>query len=226
MFLIKNVSKLKHLLDNNKLWAERMTAAKPDFFENLSQLQNPDYLWIGCSDSRITPAASIGLLPGEIFVHRNIANLVVHTDMNCLSVVQFAVEVLKIEHIIVCGHYGCGGVIAAYRNVRLGLIDNWLRHIQDIAKDYKDLLDAEPDEEKKIDRLSELNIFEQVTNVAETTILQEAWANGQTVAIHGWIYRLSEGIFQDLNVTVGGFEDLADLRERSLLRRKNIGAGK
>ncbi|HEX8249747.1 MAG TPA: carbonate dehydratase [Pyrinomonadaceae bacterium] len=220
------MSKLKHLLDDNKDWARQMTESKPDFFESLARLQNPQYLWIGCSDSRITPAVSIGLLPGELFVHRNIANLVVHTDMNCLSVMQFAVEALKVKHIIVCGHYNCGGVIAAFENARLGLIDNWLRHIQDIAKDFKDLLDAAPTKNEKLDLLCELNIVEQVMNVGETTILQDAWMNGQNVSVHGWIYRLDEGIFQDLNVTIESLADLAELREKSLTKRKKIGVGK
>ena len=220
------MSKLEKLLDNNKRWARRMAAEQPDFFQNLSRIQKPEYLWIGCSDSRITPAMSIGLLPGELFVHRNIANLVIHTDMNCLSVLQFAVEVLRIKHIIVCGHYGCGGVIAAYQNAQLGLIDNWLRHIQDIAKHYKEALDAEPDDESRIDLLCELNVIEQVMNVGETTILQNAWLNRQEVAIHGWIYRLAEGVFQDLNVTIENLADLSALREKSLLRRKKVGVGK
>lgn len=219
------MSKLKHLLDDNKKWARQITEENPDFFENLARLQSPQYLWIGCSDSRITPAVSIGLLPGELFVHRNIANLVVHTDMNCLSVMQFAVEALKVKHIIVCGHYNCGGVLAAFENARLGLIDNWLRHIQDIAKDFKDLLDAAT-EDKKLDLLCELNVVEQVMNVGETTILQDAWMNGQEVAIHGWIYRLDEGIFQDLNVTIESLADLTELREKSLTKRKKIGVGK
>jgi carbonic anhydrase len=219
------VSKLKHLLDDNKKWARQITEDNPDFFENLARLQSPQYLWIGCSDSRITPAVSIGLLPGELFVHRNIANLVVHTDMNCLSVMQFAVEALKVKHIIVCGHYNCGGVLAAFENARLGLIDNWLRHIQDIAKDFKDLLDAAT-EDKKLDLLCELNVVEQVMNVGETTILQDAWMKGQEVAIHGWIYRLDEGIFQDLNVTIESLADLTELREKSLTKRKKFGVGK
>ncbi|HEY0048726.1 MAG TPA: carbonate dehydratase [Pyrinomonadaceae bacterium] len=219
------MSKLKHLLDDNKKWARQITEDNPDFFENLARLQNPQYLWIGCSDSRITPAVSIGLLPGELFVHRNIANLVVHTDMNCLSVMQFAVEALKVKHIIVCGHYNCGGVLAAFENARLGLIDNWLRHIQDIAKDFKDLLDAAT-EDKKLDLLCELNVVEQVMNVGETTILQDAWMKGQEVAIHGWIYRLDEGIFQDLNVTIESLADLTELREKSLTKRKKFGVGK
>jgi carbonic anhydrase len=220
------VSKLKHLLDDNKKWARQITDDNPDFFKNLAGLQSPQYLWIGCSDSRITPAVSIGLLPGELFVHRNIANLVVHTDMNCLSVMQFAVEALKIKHIIVCGHYNCGGVLAAFENARLGLIDNWLRHIQDIAKDFKDVLDEAPTNDEKLDLLCELNVVEQVMNVGETTVLHDAWMNGQEVAVHGWIYRLDEGIFQDLNVTIESLADLADLREKSLTKRKKIGTGK
>lgn len=203
-----------------------MTESKPDFFENLARLQTPQYLWIGCSDSRITPAVSIGLLPGELFVHRNIANLVVHTDMNCLSVMQFAVEALKVKHIIVCGHYNCGGVLAAFQNQRLGLIDNWLRHIQDIVKDFQDFLDAAATDDQKLDLLCELNVIEQVMNVGETTILQDAWASGQQIMVHGWIYRLDEGIFQDLNVTIESLEDLAGLREKSLMKRKKIGVGK
>jgi carbonic anhydrase len=220
------VSKLKHLLDDNKIWAAQMTESNPDFFENLARLQNPHYLWIGCSDSRITPAISIGLLPGELFVHRNIANLVVHTDMNCLSVMQFAIEALKVKHIIVCGHYNCGGVLAAFKNERLGLIDNWLRHIQDIAKDFKDLLDTAATNDEKLDLLCELNVVEQVMNVGETTIVQDAWTSGQEVSIHGWIYRLDEGIFQDLNVTIESMADLTELREKSLMKRKKIGVGK
>ncbi len=203
-----------------------MTEDDRDFFQNLARLQSPQYLWVGCSDSRITPALSIGLLPGELFVHRNIANLVVHTDMNCLSVMQFAVEALKVKHIIVCGHYNCGGVAAAFKNQRLGLIDNWLRHIQDIAKDYKDLLDTLPTDEEKLDSLCELNIIEQVTNVGETTIVQDAWMRGQELAVHGWIYRLDEGLFQDLSVTIESLADLTELRENSLRKRKKNGVGK
>jgi carbonic anhydrase len=217
------VKKLEKLLDTNKIWARQMTEREPGFFQQLSELQHPEYLWIGCSDSRITPAASIGLLPGELFVHRNIANLVVHTDMNCLSVMQFAVEALKVKHVIVCGHYGCGGVKAAMENQRLGLIDNWLRHIQDIEKDYKDVLDGAGDEAEKFDWLCELNLIEQVLNAGETTITQDAWQRNQELAIHGWIYRLTDGIFQDLNVTLESMEDLTALREKLLLRRKQIG---
>ncbi|MGI8788539.1 MAG: carbonate dehydratase, partial [Pyrinomonadaceae bacterium] len=196
------MNKLEKLLDKNKLWAAQVKKDDPQFFERLSELQSPKYLWIGCSDSRITPAASIGLLPGELFVHRNIANLVIHTDMNCLSVMQFAVEVLKVEHIIVCGHYGCGGVKAALENVRLGLIDNWLRHLQDIGRKYEIELAQIEDANERLDKLCEINIIEQVLHAGQTTVLQDAWRRGQVVAIHGWTYHISDGIFQDLQVTI------------------------
>ena len=215
------MSGLKNLLEKNKQWAEGIKWQDPKFFERLSSLQTPKYMWIGCSDSRITPAASIGLLPGELFVHRNIANLVIHTDMNCLSVMQFAVEVLKIEHIIVCGHYGCGGVQAALKNVKLGLIDNWLRHIQDAMRDYEKELEKFSDFDEKTDRLCEINIIEQVINAGQTTVMQDAWLKNQTVSVHGWIYRLTDGIFQDLQVTIDSFESLTDLRSRMLTLQKD-----
>ena len=205
-----------NLLENNKIWAQQITAEDPDFFMRLSELQSPKYLWIGCSDSRMMPAASIGLLPGELFVHRNIANLVVHSDMNCLSVMQFAVEVLQVEHIIVCGHYGCGGVIAALENRRLGLIDNWLRHIQDVARDYEKEFEAASDLSEKADKLCRINVIEQVLNVADTTILQDAWLKGQKISVHGWIYHITDGIFQDLDVSLDSLEDSRDLREKML----------
>jgi carbonic anhydrase len=214
------MKKLNLLLDNNKRWAEKITEENPDFFERLSGLQSPKYLWIGCSDSRITPASSIGLLPGELFVHRNIANLVVHTDMNCLSVVQFAVEVLKIQHIIVCGHYGCGGVKAAAENARLGLIDNWLRHIQDVEHAYQAILGKAQTEEQKLDKLCEINVIEQVANVGQTTFLQDAWLRRQDVAIHGWIYYLTDGIFRDLEVTIDSLEGLHELRAKMLAQQQ------
>jgi len=213
------MKKLKHLLESNKQWAEKVKLDDEHFFERLSQLQTPKYLWLGCSDSRITPAASIGLLPGELFVHRNIANMVVHTDMNCLSVIQFAVEALKIEHIIVCGHYGCGGVKAALENIRLGLVDNWLRHIQDIQRDYARELDKSANQDEKLDKLCEINVIEQVLNVGETTILQDAWLKDHDVAIHGWIYHITDGIFQDLQVTISGLDDLAGLRQEMLAKQ-------
>ncbi|MEZ5424900.1 MAG: carbonate dehydratase [Pyrinomonadaceae bacterium] len=214
--------KLTHLLENNKRWAEDVKEEDAEFFLRLSKLQTPKYLWVGCSDSRIMPAASIGLLPGELFVHRNIANLVVHTDMNCLSVLQYAVEVLRIEHIIVCGHYGCGGVRAALENPRLGLIDNWLRHIQDLGRDYQAVLDGASDAEEKLDKLCEINVIEQVLNVGETTVLQDAWLRKQEISIHGWIYYLTDGVFQDLGVTIKSLEHLQQLRAKMFARQKGI----
>jgi len=215
------MSGLEKLLENNKKWSESVQRRNPEFFEKLAALQAPKYIWIGCSDSRITPAASIGLLPGELFVHRNIANLVIHTDMNCLSVIQFAVEVLKVEHIIVCGHYGCGGVQAAIQNVKLGLIDNWLRHIQDVMRDYRNDLEKHEDFDEKTDRLCEINVIEQVINAGQTTILQDAWERNQTVAVHGWIYRLSDGIHQDLQVTIDSLDALNGLRAKMFDVQKN-----
>ena len=214
------MSNLEKLLANNKMWAEDMKKTDADFFERLSKLHTPKYLWIGCSDSRITPATSIGLLPGELFVHRNIANLVVHTDMNCLSVMQFAVEVLKVEHIIVCGHYGCGGVQAALENIRLGLIDNWLRHIQDVGRDYRLELEAAQSPDERLDKLCEINVIEQVMNAGQTTIMQDAWVRGQQVSIHGWIYHISDGIFQDLQVTLDSLEGLNALGLKMIERQK------
>jgi carbonic anhydrase len=217
---------LKHLLEKNKNWAEKMKESEPEFFEKLAGLQTPEYLWIGCSDSRITPATSIGLLPGEMFVHRNIANLVIHTDMNCLSVIQFAVDVLKVKHIIVCGHYGCGGVMAALDDTRLGLIDNWLRHIQDLAHKYQKELDELKDYEARLDKLCEINVIEQVVSVGETTILQDAWLRGQDVRVHGWIYYITDGIYRDLRVTVKSLETLDSLRFKTINHRQKIGAGR
>lgn len=203
---------INKLLDQNKAWAEKIIEEDPQFFEKLAELQQPDYLWIGCSDSRITPSNSLGLLPGEMFVHRNIANLVIYSDMNCLSVIQFAVEVLKVKHIIVCGHYGCGGVKAAYENSRFGLIDNWLRHIQDLMQKYRPYLNAIPDESARFDKLCEINVIEQVINAAETTIVQEAWDRGQKVMVHGWIYTIADGIYRDLGVSLSNMDSLDALR--------------
>ena len=203
-----------------------MKETEPEFFEKLAGLQTPEFLWIGCSDSRITPATSIGLLPGEMFVHRNIANLVNHTDMNCLSVIQFAVDVRKVKHIIVCGHYGCGGVMAALDDTRLGLIDNWLRHIQDLAHKYQKELDELTDYEARLDKLCEINVIEQVVSVGETTILQDAWLRGQDVRVHGWIYYITDGIYRDLKVTVKSIEGLDDLRLKTINQRQKIGVGK
>jgi carbonic anhydrase len=193
------VRTLNHLFDNNKAWAARIRQQDPEFFAMLSHQQSPKYLWIGCSDSRVPANQIAGLSPGELFVHRNIANLVVHTDLNCLSVMQFAVEILKVEHIIVCGHYGCSGVQAVLRGDRLGLSDNWLRHIQDVRQKHeKTLADAGGEAS---DRLCELNVIQQVANVRDTTIARDAWERGQELAVHGWIYGLHDGLLRDLNVT-------------------------
>ncbi|HEY0322820.1 MAG TPA: carbonate dehydratase [Pyrinomonadaceae bacterium] len=199
--------KLKHLFDKNRAWAERVRADNPDFFENLSRQQSPNYLWIGCADSRVPSNEITGLLPGEMFVHRNVANLVVHTDLNCLSVIQYAVEVLKVKHIIVCGHYGCGGVLAAMENKKHGLIDNWLRHIQDVAQKHEGQL-AEIDASQKFRRLCELNVIEQVSNVCQTTVVETAWEHGQDLTVHGWIYGLDNGLLHDLNICVTSKDDL------------------
>jgi carbonic anhydrase len=209
------MSELEHLLENNRRWAARVTSQEPRFFADLAQQQSPEYLWIGCSDSRVSANVIVDLAPGEIFVHRNVANLVVHTDMNCLSVLQFAVEVLKVKHVIVCGHYGCGGVIAALDRQRHGLIDNWLRHIQDTANKHVAILDALPDTAARINKLCELNVIEQVKNVGETTVIQDAWGRGQDVTIHGWIYDLKDGIMSDLGIAISGEGPLDQLRRRT-----------
>ena len=192
---------LDHLFENNRAWAAKMTQQDADFFRRLSEQQSPRYLWIGCSDSRVPANQIVGMLPGELFVHRNVANVVVHTDLNCLSVMQFAVDVLKVKHVIVCGHYGCSGVGAALRRERLGLSDNWLRHVQDVRQKHGEALAGLP-ETQALDRLCELNVIEQVSNVSCTTIVQDAWARGQELALHGWIYGLHGGLLNDLNVTV------------------------
>ncbi|MBV7317031.1 carbonate dehydratase [Shewanella sp. NIFS-20-20] len=194
---------LKPLFDNNKQWSERLRKEDPHFFEQLAKQQHPEYLWIGCSDSRVPSNQIIDLLPGEVFVHRNIANMVIHTDLNCLSVIQYAVEVLKVKHIMVVGHYGCGGIKAALSPISLGLIDNWLGHIRDIHRIYRDELNQLPPEQQ-VDRLCELNVIEQVTNVANSSIIRDAWRRGQQVNIHGWIYGIDNGLLTDLDVTVDG----------------------
>ena len=199
---------LTQLLANNRAWAAEMTRREPDFFQRLSGQQAPEHLWIGCSDSRVPANQIVGLLPGEMFVHRNVANVVVHADLNCLSVIQFAVDVLKVRHIIVCGHYGCGGVRAALRNDRLGLIDNWLRHVQDVRGKHRAQLDALGDERRQHDRLCELNVIEQVVNVSRTTVVQEAWGRGQSLSVHGWIYGVGDGLVRDLGIGVASIADL------------------
>jgi len=193
---------LSHLFDNNRTWAETIRQQDPDFFHKLSLQQLPSYLWIGCSDSRVPANEIVGLLPGELFVHRNVANLVVHTDLNCLSVLQFAVDILKIRHIIVCGHYGCSGVRAALRRERLGLSDNWLRHVQDVRHKYTKYLTSSANDIEAADRLCELNVIEQVTNVCHTTIARDAWERGQELTVHGWIYGIQDGLLRDLNINI------------------------
>ncbi|WP_371377096.1 carbonate dehydratase [Thalassotalea aquiviva] len=197
------MTSLTHLFENNKKWAEEIKQQTPDFFDQLSQQQSPEYLWIGCSDSRVPANQLLGLQPGEIFVHRNIANVVVHTDLNCLSVLQYAVDVLKVKHIIVCGHYGCGGVAASMDNQQHGLIDNWLRHINDVYRLNKAEVKS-LEGKAKIDRMCELNVMEQVMNVAKTTILINAWKNQQKISVHGFIYNIKDGVLKDLNVSVSG----------------------
>jgi carbonic anhydrase len=206
--------KLDHLLDRNRRWSDSVKEREPDFFSELAKQQSPEYLWIGCSDSRVAANTIVGLQPGEIFVHRNIANIVTHSDMNCLSVIQFAVEVLKVTDIIVTGHYGCGGVLASMETKRHGFIDNWLRHIQDTASVYEDFLKSLPDDKTRFSKLCELNVIEQVINVAETTMLQDAWECGQSVAIHGLIYDLGDGILRDLDVTVEQRRDKREMRQK------------
>lgn len=193
---------LKDLVANNRRWAEEAVRTDPDYFRRLVALQAPKYLWIGCSDSRVPANEIIGLPPGEVFVHRNVANLVVHTDLNCLSVLQYAVEVLRVEHVIVCGHYGCGGIAAACRGVPLGLIDNWLRHIQDVEERWEATLSREMDISRRADLLCELNVLEQAHNVCRTTIVQDAWKRGQPLTVNAWIYRLADGLVQELGFSV------------------------
>jgi carbonic anhydrase len=207
---------LQHLFDQNRAWAERIKARDPEFFPKLSRQQNPEYLWIGCSDSRVPANEIIGLLPGEVFVHRNVANVVVHTDLNCLSVLQYAVDVLKVKHVMVVGHYGCGGVQAAYQCQRVGLADNWLRHVQDVHAKHADCLARFSDDTARSAKLCELNVIEQVANVCSTTIVQDAWTRGQPLAVHGWIYGLRDGLLRDLNTSASSNEQAAVAYERAI----------
>lgn len=199
---------LRQLFANNRRWAERMTAEDPEFFARLARQQAPEHLWIGCSDSRVPANEIVGLLPGELFVHRNIANVVVHTDLNCLSVLQYAVEVLKVRHVMVTGHYGCGGVRAAMGNAELGLIDNWLRSIKDVYQEHRAVLDAIADEGQRVDRLCELNVMQQVANVCHTTIVQNAWRRGAELSVHGFIYAIDDGLLRDLGLRVTGVDQI------------------
>ncbi len=195
------MASLNHLFENNRAWAAEMTRQDAQFFERLSHQQAPQYLWIGCSDSRVPANQIVGLLPGEMFVHRNVANVVVHTDLNCLSAIQFAVDVLRVRHIIVCGHYGCGGVLAVLRDEKLGLVDNWLRHVQDVRRKHDAELSALVTERERHQRLCELNVVEQVGNVSQTSVVRDAWARGQMLTVHGWVYDLHDGLLRDLLTT-------------------------
>ena len=210
--------KLPQLFENNRAWAERVRQQDAHFFPTLARQQSPEYLWIGCSDSRVPANEIVGLLPGELFVHRNIANLVVHTDLNCLSVIQFAIEMLKVKHVIVCGHYGCSGVQTAFHRHRLGLSDNWLRHIQDTEQKHRGELSRLTSDSEKLRRLCELNVIEQVTNVCHTTILLDAWERSQDLSVHGWIYGLTDGLLRDLAVTITRPDEIQPCYERAIAR--------
>lgn len=213
----------RELLKNNRRWSEAIRAQDPGFFERLARQHTPKHLWIGCSDSRVPANQILGLEPGEVFVHRNISNLVLHSDMNCLSVLQFAVDVLKVEHIMITGHYGCGGVDAAMQGARLGLVDNWLRHIGDTLERHRTELDALP-ESRRHDRLCELNVIEQVSNACHTTIVRDAWDRGQKLAVHGWCYGLSDGRIHDLGMDVARFDALRPAYENALTRGESTAA--
>lgn len=201
-------STLPHLFTNNREWSARIRQQSPGFFEQLAQLQAPQHLWIGCSDSRVPANEIVGLQPGELFVHRNVANLVIHTDMNCLSVLQYAIDILHVRHVIVCGHYGCGGIRAALEDGSHGLIDNWLRHVQDLARSHAGELNALTDPAQRVDRLCELNVVAQAVNVGNTTVVQDAWKRGDPVTIHGWIYGLTNGLLHDLKVALASPDDV------------------
>ena len=209
---------LHELLDNNRRWAEQMGAEDPEYFQRLASIQSPRILWIGCSDSRVPANQITGQQPGEVFVHRNVANVVVHTDLNCLSVAQFAVDVLRVRHIIVCGHYGCGGVKAALEGQRLGLIDNWLRHVEDIRDTHAAQLAALPDDGARWDRLCELNVIEQALHVTQTTVMRDAWSRGQEVSVHGWIYGLRDGRLRDLHVSAASAGEAARMYDTAVHR--------
>ncbi|GMV64241.1 MAG: carbonate dehydratase [Candidatus Omnitrophica bacterium] len=193
---------LQQLFENNRQWASEMTAGDPDFFQKLVQQQQPKYLWIGCSDSRVPANQVVGLLPGEMFVHRNVANVVVPSDLNCLSTIQYAVDALRVEHIIVCGHYGCGGVLAALRGDKLGLVDNWLCHVQDVYSMHQSYMEDLAEESDRHDLLCQLNVIEQVVNVSRTTVVRNAWERGQALSVHGWMYCISDGLLDDLQMCV------------------------
>jgi carbonic anhydrase len=216
--IMKNSNALDQLFANNREWAESMIAKDADFFKRLVSQQAPEYLWIGCSDSRVPANDIVNLLPGELFVHRNVANVVVHTDLNCLSVIQFAIDLLKVKHILVVGHYGCSGVLAALTDKRVGLADNWLRHVKDVHQKHERYLGEVIPSPKRQDRLCELNVIEQVVNVCETTIVQDAWDRGQNLTVHGWAYRLDTGLVNDLGMSISSTEEMAVRYAKSLSR--------
>ena len=209
---------ITELLSKNQAWAATMTAQDPEFFSRLAAQQAPGYLWIGCADSRVPATQLVDLPPGEMFVHRNVANVVVHSDLNCLAVLNFAIDVLRVRHIIVCGHYGCGGVDAALNNRQIGLIDNWLRHVQDVRNKHVKLLDECRDDAHRLKRMCELNVIEQVVNVCHTTFVQVAWENGQSIAVHGWVYDVSDGILNDVGITINGANELDAQYAKALAR--------
>ena len=204
------MKKVERLLENNRKWSENISESNPEFFQALSEQQTPEYLWIGCSDSRVPATQLVDMSPGDLFVHRNVANQVIHTDLNCLSVLQYAIDVLKVRHVLVVGHYGCGGVKAALQNLQLGLIDNWLRHVQDTMEKHEAILRKLDSEADRVDKLCELNVIEQVNNVCQTTVVQAAWERRQWVAVHGWIYGMKDGLLRDLNIRI---TSRAEMRE-------------
>jgi len=207
---------LAKLFQNNRAWAEGLEWAAPGFFRKLSEQQAPEYLWVGCSDSRVPATQLVGLTPGEMFVHRNVANIVAHSDLNCLSVMHYAVDVLGVKHVIVCGHYGCGGVEAAFRNRRLGLIDNWLRHVQDVGRKHSALLARFDDDGRRLDKLCELNVIEQVASACQTSVVEQAWARGQELSVHGWVYGLRDGLLRDLDVCVTNRDEAQSVYETAV----------
>jgi carbonic anhydrase len=217
------MKKLDELFENNRAWSERIRRQDPEFFSKLSRQQSPNYLWIGCADSRVPANQIVGLLPGDVFVHRNIANMVVHTDLNCLSVMQFAVDILKVRHVIVVGHYGCSGVQAAMRRMRVGLADNWLRHVQDVREKHELSLRTCADETAASDRLCELNVIEQVQNVCHTSIARDAWERGQELSVHGWIYGIADGLARDLGTTVSDFREAPSIYRAAVAKLTSAG---
>ena len=220
--LKNSVSPLRHLLENNRNWAASEVERDPEFFRRLANQAAPEYLWIGCSDSRVPANELLGLAPGDVFVHRNIANVVVHSDLNCLSVLQFAIDILKVKHVIVVGHFGCKGVHAAMTGTRVGLVDNWLRHVHDVHQKHERYMGTVVNEQRRSERLVELNVIEQVSNVCRTTIVQDAWDRGQELTVHGWVYGIQDGKLQELGMGVSSLAELAPRVEQSLARYETV----